>query len=98
MSTPFVPLYFAPGEAYQFDWSQETVELGGAIHTVKVAHFRLCYSRLSFIIAYPREAQDMLFDAHAEAFSFFNGIPLRGIYDNMKTAVDTVFTGKERKC
>ena len=44
-----------------------------------------------------RETQDMLFDAHAEAFSFFNGIPLRGIYDNMKTAVDTVFTGKERK-
>ena len=97
VSTAFVPLYFAPGEAYQFDWSQETVELGGAIHTVKVAHFRLCYSRLSFIIAYPRETQDMLFDAHAEAFSFFNGIPLRGIYDNMKTAVDTVFTGKERK-
>ncbi len=97
VSAAFVPLYFAPGEAYQFDWSQETVELGGAMHTVKVAHFRLCYSRLSFIIAYPRETQDMLFDAHAEAFSFFNGIPLRGIYDNMKTAVDTVFTGKERK-
>ena len=97
VNTAFVPLYFSPGEAYQFDWSQEVVELGGAVHTIKVAHFRLCYSRLSFVIAYPRETQDMLFDAHAEAFSFFHGIPLRGIYDNMKTAVDTVFTGKERK-
>lgn len=93
----FIPLYFSPGEAYQFDWSQETVELGGVVQTIKVAHFRLCYSRLSFVIAYPRETQEMLFDAHAEAFVFFGGIPLRGIYDNMKTAVDTVFTGKERK-
>lgn len=97
VNTAFVPLYFSPGEAYQFDWSQETVELGGVVQSIKVAHFRLCYSRLSFVIAYPRETQEMLFDAHAEAFLFFGGIPLRGIYDNMKTAVDTVFTGKERK-
>jgi len=97
VNTAFVPLYFSPGEAYQFDWSQETVELGGVVQTIKVAHFRLSYSRLSFVIAYPRETQDMLFDAHAQAFLFFNGIPLRGIYDNMKTAVDTVFIGKERK-
>ena len=26
----FVPLSFAPGDAYQFDWSHEQVELGGA--------------------------------------------------------------------
>jgi transposase len=97
VNTAFVPLYFSPGEAYQFDWSQETVELGGVVQSIKVAHFRLCYSRLSFVIAYPRETQEMLFDAHAEAFLFFGGIPLRGIYDNMKTAVDTVFTGKDRK-
>ena len=90
-------MYFAPGEADQFDWSQETVELEGVVQPIKVGHFRLFYSRLSFVIAYPRETQDILFDAHAQAFSFFNGIPLRGIYDNMKTAVDTVFAGKERK-
>ena len=96
-SKGFIPLYYERGEAYQFDWSQETVELGGVVQTIKVAHFRLCYSRLSFVIAYPRETQEMLFDAHAEAFSFFGGIPLRGIYDNMKTAVDTIFSGKERQ-
>ena len=93
----FVPLYYEKGEAYQFDWSQETVELGGVVQTIKVGHFRLCYSRLSFVIAYPRETQEMLFDAHAEAFLFFGGIPLRGIYDNMKTAVDAIFSGKERR-
>lgn len=93
----YIPLYFAPGEAYQFDWSEEVVELGGVVQTVKVAQFRLCYSRMLFLAAYPRETQEMLFNAHARAFSFFGGIPVRGIYDNMKTAVDGVFTGKERK-
>jgi transposase len=92
----YIPQWFAAGEAYQFDWSQETVELGGVIQKIKVAHFRLCYSRLSFVIAYPRETQEMLFDAHEKAFEFFGGMPQKGIYDNMKTAVDTVFVGKER--
>ena len=46
--------------------------------------------------AYPRETQEMVFDAHARAFAFFGGVPTRGIYDNMKTAVASVFTGKER--
>jgi transposase len=92
----FIPLSFSPGEAYQFDWSEEAVELGGVVQKVKVAHFRLCYSRLPFVIAYPRETQEMLFDAHEKAFSFWGGQLQRGIYDNMKTAVDTVFIGKER--
>jgi len=93
----FVPLYFGPGEAYQFDWSEEIVEIGGVTQKIKVAHFRLCYSRMLFLIAFPRETQEMLFAAHVRAFTFFGGIPLRGIYDNMKTAVDCIFTGKERK-
>lgn len=93
----YIPLYFSPGEAYQFDWSEEVVELGGVVQSIKVAQFRLCYSRMLFLVAFPRETQEMLFSAHARAFSFFGGIPLRGIYDNMKTAVDNVFIGKERK-
>lgn len=97
VSTAYIPQYYAAGEAYQFDWSEEIVEFNGVIQKVKVAHFRLCYSRLSFFVAYPRETQEMLFDAHEQAFAFFDGIPLRGIYDNLKTAVDTVFIGKERK-
>lgn len=38
----------------------------------------------------------MLFDAHEHAFQIFGGVPERGIYDNMKTAVDQVGRGKER--
>lgn len=41
----FVPLAFKPGKVCQFDWGQEVVDLGGLEQIVKVAHFRLCYSR-----------------------------------------------------
>jgi transposase len=93
----YVPLSFAPGEAYQFDWSHEVVLINGTTATVKVAHLRLCHSRMLFVRAYPRETQEMVFDAHNRAFAFFKGTCTRGIYDNMKTAVDSVFIGKDRQ-
>jgi transposase len=92
----YVPLSFAPGEAYQFDWSHEIVLLNGVTVTVKAAHVRLCHSRMLFVRAYPRETQEMVFDAHDRAFAFFKGTCRRGIYDNMKTAVETIFIGKNR--
>src|ERR1700726_3325678 len=93
----YVPLSFAPGEAYQFDWSHEVLLINGVTVTVKVAHVRLCHSRMLFVRAYPRETQEMVFDAHNRAFAFFKGACTRGIYDNMKTAVETVFIGKDRQ-
>ena len=93
----YVPLVFAPGEAYQFDWSHEIVVMGGVTTTVKVAHVRLCHSRMMFVRAYPRETQEMVFDAHDRAFAFFKGACARGIYDNMKTVVETIFVGKDRQ-
>src|SRR4051794_3278885 len=93
----YVPLSFAPGEAYQFDWSHEIVVLSGVTVTVKVAHVRLCHSRMMFVRAYPRETQEMVFDAHDRAFALFKGACTRGIYDNMKTAVETIFVGKDRQ-
>jgi len=77
--------------------SQEIVLLSGVTVTVKVAHVRLCHSRMLFVRAYPRETQEMVFDAHDRgAFTLFKGTCRRGIYDNMKTAVETVFVGKDR--
>ena len=64
VSDVYVPVWFDPGEAFQFDWSHETVVLGGDTTEVKVAHFRPAYSRMFLVIAYMRESQEMLFDAH----------------------------------
>ena len=38
----------------------------------------------------------MLFDAHARGFAVFGRVPKRGIYDNMKTAVDKIGRSKQR--
>lgn len=92
----YIPLTFDPGEAFQFDWSHEWVEMGGTRLKVKVAHLRLCHSRYFLCIAYPRETQEMVFDAHIRAFEFFGGVCRKGIYDNLKTVVHKIIRGKER--
>ena len=92
----FVPLQFAPGEAFQFDWSCEYVFIGGLRKRLDVAHIKLAHSRAFLLVAYYQQTHEMLFDAHARGFAAFGGVPRRGIYDNMKTAVDKVQRGKER--
>jgi transposase len=93
----FVPLQFAPGEAFQFDWSEDWVKINGTPTKLQIAHFKLSYSRCFFLRAYLSQSHEMLFDAHYHAFMAFGGVPERGIYDNMKTAVDKVGRGKQRQ-
>lgn len=97
VSDAFVPLVFLPGDACQFDWSYEYVELSGVVQQIKVAHFRLSHSRQPFLIAFHRESLEMVMEAHIRAFEFFGGVPLRMIYDNLKTVVTKVLGGKDRK-
>jgi transposase len=92
----FVPLRFAPGEAFQFDWSEDYAVINGSNTKLQIAHFRLSHSRAFFLRAYLTQTHEMLFDAHYHAFQVFGGVPERGIYDNMKTAVDKVGRGKQR--
>jgi len=96
LSKAFVPLTFQLGEAFQFDWSTEHLLIGGIWRQLQVAHTKLCASRAFLLLAYPTQGQEMLFDAHTRAFRVLGGVPRRGIYDNMKTAVDKVRKGKER--
>jgi hypothetical protein len=56
----YVPMSFAPGEAYQFDWSHETITLEGLPLTVKAAHMKLSHSRMPFVSV----GQELVFDAH----------------------------------
>ena len=92
----YIPLQFAPGEAFQFDWSEDWAVLAGERVKLQIAHFKLSYSRAFFVRAYWLQTHEMLFDAHYHAFVAWDGIPQRGIYDNMKTAVDKVKRGKLR--
>ena len=91
-----MPLSFAPGEAFQFDWSEDWAVLDGVRTKLQVAHFKLSHSRAFTVRAYLLPTHEMLFDAHNHAFRVLGGVPRRGIHDNMRTAVDKVGRGKER--
>ena len=93
----FVPLAFEAGEAFQFDWSEDWAVIGGERTKLQVAHFKLSHSRAFIVRAYPLQTHEMLFDAHVEAFRVLGGVPRRGIYDNMRTAVDKIGVGKARQ-
>ena len=79
----FVPLKFALGEAFQFDWSEEGLVVGGIYYRMQVSHMKLCASRAFWLVAYPTQGHEMLFDAHTRSFEAFGGVAKRGIYDNM---------------
>jgi transposase len=89
-TSAFVPLRFELGEAFQFDWSEEGLVIGGMYRKLQVAHTKLCASRAFWLTAYLSQGHEMLFDAHTRAFKALGGVARRGIYDNMKTAVDKV--------
>ncbi len=96
VSRAFVPMSFEFGEAFQFDWSEEGLVIGGVYHHMQVSHLKLCASRAFWLVAYPSQGHEMLFDAHTRSFAALGGVAHRGIYDNMKTAVDKVKKGKGR--
>ena len=82
----FVPLAFLPGEAFQFDWSEDWAFIGGERTKLQVAHFKLSHSRAFILRAYPQQTHEMLFNAHNHAFRVLGGVPRRGIYDNLWTS------------
>src|SRR3954471_20108271 len=93
----FVPLVFAPGEAFQFDWGEDWAVLGGERVKLQVAHTKLSHSRAFIVRGYLLQTHEMLFDALTQAFRVLGGVPRRGIFDNMRTAVDRIGTGKARQ-
>jgi transposase len=93
-----VPLSFAPGEAYQFDWRHETITLQGLPLMIKAAHMKLSHSRMPFVRAYFRETQELVFDAHDKAFLFYGGVCRRGIYDSLWTPPGQDDTAGFQRC
>ena len=70
----FVPLTFLPGEAFQFDWSEDWAVIAGERTKLQVAHFKLSYSRAFIVRAYLQQTHEMLFDAHNHAFRVLAGL------------------------
>ena len=50
----FVPWPSKPGEAFQFDWSEEGLVVGGIYDRMQVSHLKLSASRAFWLVAYPQ--------------------------------------------
>ena len=77
ISKAFVPLSFELGEAFQFDWSDEGLLVGGVFYKLQVAHLKLCASRAFWPVAYPSQGHERLFDAHTRSFQALGGVTRR---------------------
>lgn len=55
-----------------------------------MVHIKLSHSRAFYLLASLLQTHKMLFDAHNHAIRVLGGVPRRGIYDNMRTAVEKV--------
>src|SRR5438067_4384739 len=94
----FLPLAYEPGQDAQCDWGEAVAIIGGVRQTVQVFVMRLCYSRRTFVMAFPTQRQESFFFSHVQAFQHFGGVPARISYDNLATAVKLAMEkGKGRK-
>jgi DDE superfamily endonuclease len=80
--------------AYQFDWSREIMLIDGTTVKVKVAHI-LCHSRMIFERGYRARYRRGCPMPMTEPSPSSKGACRRGIYDNMKRAVETIFVRKD---
>jgi transposase len=92
----YLPLEFDPGDYAQADWGEAQVWLAEEQLSAQLFVMRLCYSRRTFVRAYPTQRQEAFFDGHAGAFEFFGGVPRHLTYDNLTTAVQQVLMGQQR--
>lgn len=77
----------ALGEEMQIDWSPYTVLVAGVLTTVHALGVLLCASRKLWLHFYRHERQPILLEGLASAFQYFGGCALRGVFDNLSTAV-----------
>ena len=91
-----IPLCPSIGKEAEVDWGEARVMMGGREQTVKLFCMRSRYSGKSFVKAYPCERQEMFFDGHIHAFTYFGGVYPTLVYDNLTSAVKKVLVGKKR--
>lgn len=90
----FIPLTYEPGEDAQCDFGEAQVVLAGRQVKVQLFCLRLCYSKLSFVMALPHQQQEAFFEGHQQAFDFFGGVPRHVWYDNLSQAVRPRLLGR----
>lgn len=93
----YVPLDPDLGLEAEVDRGRCYAILGGEYTKLNLFLMRSKGSAKHFVQCFPSERQQALFEGHIRAFEFFGGVFPVIIYDNLSTAVEKVFRGKNRK-
>lgn len=92
----FLPLGYAPGQEAQCDWGEAVVRVAGVEPVAQLFCLRLCYSVKAFVMAFPTARQECFLTGHATGFAALGGVPERGTYDNLGSAVRKRLEGRTR--
>jgi len=93
----FIPSDPELGREAEADWGNCQAILADEPTKLKMFCMRSKASGMHLVQCYPCERQQALFEGHIQAFAFFDGIFPVLIYDNLTTAVEKVFRGKDRR-
>jgi transposase len=84
----YLRLRTLPSDQCQVDWgSFGTILVGRALRKLMAFVLTLSYSRYIFLRFYLGADMSAWLDAHVRAFEFFGGVPHKGLYDNLRSAV-----------
>ena len=86
----FVPIDHPPGNEFQIDWGEVTIELNTVSTKVMIFCARSAYSKATFVRAYLRDDMLSFLDAHVWLFNQLDGVPRKLAYDNLSSAVTKV--------
>lgn len=92
-----IPLVYNPGEVAEFDWGEVEVVFAGVRTKVQILCLRLRWSGMPFVIAYPNQRQEAMFDGLRLGFETLGGTPVRLTSDNLTQAVQKILEGRNRK-
>ena len=95
-SPVFAPMDYPPGFEIQIDWGEGTVILNGNSTLLFFFCARLPFSKATFVRAYTKDDMPSFLDAHNHLFQYLRGVPGQLAYDNLKSAVIKVLTGRKR--
>lgn len=93
----FIPLAYEPGMDARCDFGEGLIVLNQARVTAQLFCMRLCYSKRPFVMAFPHRRREAFFEGHQAAFAFYQGVPHRIWYDNLKPAVKRILEGRNRE-
>ncbi len=84
----YLRLRALPGEEVQVDWAHfGTVAVGRAQRRLLAFVMTLSYSRRIFLRFFYDARMASFLRGHLDAFAFFEAVPRRALYDNLKSAV-----------